>query len=114
MAVLSLNLEAFSEVLTQLGQRARALRLIRNLTQSQLAKQAGVGVATLHRFEKTGQISLDNALRISTALGAEEGFRLLFAAPPYATLDEALGLSPPRKRLRVRARSPERKKGEKP
>ena len=80
----------FQEALRALGERARQLRLIRRLRQEELAGRAGVGVATIHRFEKTGTVSLENALRIATALDAEGGFDRLFEAPPYASLDEAL------------------------
>jgi transcriptional regulator with XRE-family HTH domain len=72
------------------GERARQLRLIRGLRQEQLAEHAGVGLATVRRFEKAGRASIENVLRIATALGAERAFDQLFEAPPYASLDEAL------------------------
>lgn len=80
----------FKETLRALGQRARELRLVQQLRQDELAARAGVGVATVHRFEKTGVASTENALRIAAALHAEAGFDQLFEAPAYASLDEAL------------------------
>ncbi len=80
----------FQETLRAIGERARHLRLLRSLRQEELATRAGVGIATLRRFEKTGSASVENALRIATALSAEYGFGKLFEAPPYASLDEAL------------------------
>lgn len=73
-----------------IGERARQLRLMRNLRQAELAARAGVGTATIHRFEKTGTASLENVLRIATALHAEAAFDQLFEAPAYTSLDEAL------------------------
>lgn len=80
----------FHETLAALGERARQLRLLRKLQQAELAAHAGVGVATVHRFEKTGTASIETALRIATALNAEAAFERLFEAPTYASLDEAL------------------------
>jgi transcriptional regulator with XRE-family HTH domain len=80
----------FKETLGALGARARQLRLIQQLRQDELAVRAGVGVATVHRFEKTGVTSMENALRIATALHAEACFDRLFEAPAYASLDDAV------------------------
>ena len=63
---------------------------MRGLRQEELATRAGVGVATVHRFEKTGAASIESVLRIATVLNAEGIFDRLFEAPPYASLDEAL------------------------
>jgi transcriptional regulator with XRE-family HTH domain len=73
-----------------IGERARRLRLLHKLRQDELAARAGVGVATVHRFENTGTASFENVLRIATALQAEAGFDKLFEPPAYGSLDEAL------------------------
>ena len=83
-------IKAFRETLSALGERARQLRLLRKLQQAELAAHAGVGVATVHRFEKTGTASIETVLRIATALNADGAFEKLFEAPAYASLDEAL------------------------
>jgi transcriptional regulator with XRE-family HTH domain len=81
---------SFQETLQGIGERARRLRLMRDLRQEELATRAGVGIATVRRFEKTGAASIENVLRIATVLHAEGAFEKLFEAPPYASLDEAL------------------------
>jgi transcriptional regulator with XRE-family HTH domain len=96
------TLEPFEQVLLAVGERAKQLRLMRNLTQHELALRSGVGSATVQRFEKTGHISLENALRIAFALGVDDGFRRLFEAPKYGSLDEAL--AEPKRAGRKRAR----------
>lgn len=95
----------FHATLGAVGERARQLRLLRKLRQDELAARAGVGVATIHRFEKTGTASLENVLRIATALHAEAAFDKLFEPPPYASLDEALA----RPEVTIRKRAPRRK-----
>jgi transcriptional regulator with XRE-family HTH domain len=81
---------SFEDTLHALGERARQLRLIRKLRQDELAARAGIGVATVRRFEKTGIASIENVLRIAAALQVEAGFDKLFEAPAYTSLDEAL------------------------
>ena len=93
-----------SDVLIAVGERARQLRLLRDLTQEDLARRSGVGTATLYRFEKTGRLSLENALRIAVALGAEDAFQHLFALPKYTSLDEALARPATVRRKRARRR----------
>lgn len=95
----------FDETLRALGARVRHLRLLRGLRQDELAARAGVGVATVHRFEATGRTSLENALRIAVALHADAAFEKLFEAPPYASLDEALA----RPEVTRRRRAPRRR-----
>jgi transcriptional regulator with XRE-family HTH domain len=95
---------SYRETLRAIGQRAKQLRLTRKLRQAELADRAGVGVATIHRFEKTGTASLENVLRIATALNAEATFDKLFEAPAYVSLDEALA----RPAATVRRRAPRR------
>ena len=97
-------MESYESSLKGLGQRARALRVLRNLQQREVASRAGVGLGTVTRFEKTGKASIENVLRIAAALGAEEAFELLFAPPKYRTLDEALASPAPAARQRVRRR----------
>ncbi|MBM4783485.1 MAG: helix-turn-helix transcriptional regulator [Archangiaceae bacterium] len=92
----------FEDILRGLAERARALRVLRQLRQEELANRAGVGVMTVRRFEKTGRASMENVLRIAFALRAEAAFEALFQAPKYRTLDEALA-EPVRKVQRVRS-----------
>jgi transcriptional regulator with XRE-family HTH domain len=94
----------FGEGLRALGARAKQLRLLRKLSQAELAKRAAIGVATIQRFETTGTATIENVLRVATALGAEAGFDKLFELPAYASLDDALQ----RPALMTRRRAPRR------
>lgn len=95
---------SFAQELASLAERARALRIRRGLHQDQLAERAGLGVATIVRFEKSGRASIENVLRIAVALDAEQGFARLFEQPAFATLDEAIGATAPEQKKRRRAR----------
>lgn len=74
---LHILLKTPTEVMQGLGQRAKALRLDRNLTQSGLATRVGISVGTLKRFENTGKIQLDYLLRIALVLDRLKEFDLL-------------------------------------
>ena len=62
-------------VLAEFGNRLATLRLERNLTQSQLAREAGVSKPTLQRME-SGAVAtqLSSFLRVCRALGLLERF----------------------------------------
>lgn len=96
-----LSLKSPQEVLGQIGQRARDLRLHRNLTQVELGERADVALRSLQRFERTGRASTEAAVRIAFALGAEEPLEALFERPAPASIDEVLAEKRPgRKRAR--------------
>jgi transcriptional regulator with XRE-family HTH domain len=94
--------DSYSDILTALGERARALRILRNIQQEELASRAGIGVATVKRFERTGRASMENVLRIASVLGARDGLESLFSAPKFRSMDEAMSASTAKKRQRVR------------
>lgn len=73
-----------------LGQRLMQLRLVKNLTQQQLAEQAGLGLRTVQRLEQGAVATqLSGFVRICRVLGLVEGFDLLVpetAPSPMAQL----------------------------
>jgi transcriptional regulator with XRE-family HTH domain len=64
-------------ILQELGKRVRAQRLALNLTQSQLAEEAGVGRATVNRLERGACINLSCFIRILRVLGLVEALEIL-------------------------------------
>ncbi len=83
MAIVDNNIELHAalmtpaELLRELGQRAKTLRLAQNLTQGGVASRAGISIGTLKRFERTGEIQLNHLLRIALVLGRLEEFNAL-------------------------------------
>lgn len=65
-------------VLVELGKRLASLRLERNLTQLQLAREAGISKPTLQRLE-SGAVAtqLSGFLRVCRVLGLVEHFESL-------------------------------------
>lgn len=95
---------SIADSLKALGARARHLRLMANLTQQELATNAGVGLKALRRFEATGQGTIENVVRIAVALGAQDAFAALFAPPPFSSLAEVEARSAIVTRRRARKR----------
>lgn len=96
-----LLLKGPAELLAEVGERARHLRLHRNVPQAEVAARADVPLRTLQRFERTGRASTFALVRIAFALGVEDSLGALFPSPEAATLDEVLRAKKP---ARQRAR----------
>ena len=87
-------------VCAQLGQRLRALRLLRNLGQAELAARAGCSLSAVRRLEAQGQGSLELVVRVAQALQAAQGLGELFELPALTSIAqaEALAAVPVRRR----------------
>lgn len=71
-------------VMEELGQRLAQLRLAKNLTQQELAQQAGIGLRTLQRLENgSAAAQLSSFIRVCRALGQ---MQLLDRLLPEATV----------------------------
>ena len=73
-----------------LAQRVKTRRLQLDLTQSGLARRAGVKLPTYRKFERTGEISLVGLLNIAFALDVLDEFGTLFTTRRYRNLDEVI------------------------
>lgn len=58
------------EVCVAFGERARARRLMLNLSVDELAARVGISNKTLGNFERTGRCTLETFVRVLEALGA--------------------------------------------
>ena len=67
------------QIEAEIGSRLARMRLSRNVTQSMLAQDAGVGVRTLRRLEAGEPSTLDTFLRVALAL--DLGDAILDAMP---------------------------------
>jgi transcriptional regulator with XRE-family HTH domain len=75
-------------ILGELGKRLAAARLERNLTQAELASEAGVAKRTLERLEAGQSSQLANLIRIVRALGFAGNFDLLVPETPPSPIAE--------------------------
>ena len=92
-------------VLAELGSRLARTRLERNITQAQLAEEAGIGVATLERMERGESARLSSLIRVLRALGLLERLDALVPEPLPSPI-ERLRLRGSERRRASRAGSP--------
>lgn len=90
-----------ADIANDLAERLRALRLGRQWKRETLATRAGVSPASLKRFENTGKVSLENLLKLCSALGRLGDWEELLQPPPARSLAE----------LEQRAQAPKRQRG---
>lgn len=69
------------QIAKALCQRLEQIRLSRNITQKNLADEAGVSVRTIRNLENGEGVSLDTALRVMIALGVQQALESLLPDP---------------------------------
>lgn len=75
------------EILAELGRRLRRYRLQRNVTQEDLARDAGVGTRTIRNIESGGDVQLLTLLRILRALGRLDALDAFLPAPGISPME---------------------------
>ncbi len=87
------------QVLKLLGERLLGVRLVRNLTQGELAVQAGVSKRTVERLE-SGEVAiqLSSFVRVCRALGLLERFEMLIPEPAPSPMAQLKRQGKPRQR----------------
>ena len=97
------NLLSSQNICADLGERARRLRLGKNLSQAQLAQMTQASLSSVRRLESQGQGSLEFLVRVMQALQVVNQLESLFEEPAQtiaqAERDQSLA-------LRQRARLP--------
>ena len=88
--------------LAELGSRLRRHRIRRDLTQAELAREAGVGIDTVKRMESGRATGTDKLVRVLRVLGLLEALNRVIPKAPPSPL-ERLALEG-RERQRVRHR----------
>ena len=69
-----------NDVMLQMANRLRKLRIEQNITQLELARRVGVAVGTVKRFEHTGEVQFRTLLDIAFVLGRLDDFQMIFAS----------------------------------
>jgi transcriptional regulator with XRE-family HTH domain len=88
MNTTAIQLTSPDEISLLLAQRIKESRLLAGWKQSTLAARAGVSLPTLRRFERTGQSSLENVLKLCHAIGRLDEFSNLLRPPPARSIAE--------------------------
>ncbi len=83
-----------------LCKRLENIRLSRNITQAQLAEEAGVSLRTIGRLEKGQGVSLDTFIRVMMALGIQQSLETLMPDPTVRPIERVGFNAGERKRAR--------------
>jgi transcriptional regulator with XRE-family HTH domain len=75
------------EVCVAFGERARARRLMLNLSVDELAARVGISNKTLGNFERTGRCTLETFVRVLEALGALPDLQNVLITPSLTIED---------------------------
>ena len=89
-----------SQIETALCRRLERIRLSRNITQAQLAEEAGVSLRTIGRLEKGQGVSLDTFIRIMIALRIQQNLEALLPDPTVRPIERIGKIARERKRAR--------------
>ena len=94
------------QLTTELGERLASYRVARNLTQAEVATEAGVDRTTIARLEK-GKGTLDTLARVMAALDISERLLDLIPGTHINPLDQLQNQGKQRQRVRKRPTTPE-------
>lgn len=82
-----------SDVALRLAKKIKDIRKRKKITQKELAGRSNVSYATLRKFEKTGQISLESFIKLTMELGLIQEINNLFTEPVYSSIEEVINAS---------------------
>jgi transcriptional regulator with XRE-family HTH domain len=88
--MIQLNGKSTAEVCSSIAERVKLRRLELNLTQQGLALRADVNIETYRRFERIGEISLNNLVKIALALNLLDDFDSLFSKKLYQSIEDVM------------------------
>jgi transcriptional regulator with XRE-family HTH domain len=98
-------------LLRLIGERIAGLRLARNLTQQQLAEQAGLGLRTVQRLELgAAATQLSGFIRVCRVLGLVENLETFIPQPTVSPMAQLKQAGRKRQRATGRKTTPETSK----
>lgn len=96
-------------ILRELGSRLARTRLERNVSQEQLAREAGLGKTTVERVERGREVRFSSLIRILRALGQLEALDRLIPEPLPSPLERVRLQG--RRRQRARSQKKDQRQG---
>ena len=78
------------EIAKDIAKQEKGKRKKRKLTQAELSARAGISLASLKRFEQTGEISFVSLIKIAVVLDETEKLDQLFQTREYSSIQEVI------------------------
>ena len=101
--IIDFSAASSAQIEAALCRRLEGIRLSRNMTQAQLAKEAGVSLRTVGRLEKGQGVSLDTFIRILMALGLQQSLASWLPDPAIRPMERIGAIGRERRRARPRS-----------
>jgi len=89
--IIQLNKNTVKDICQSIADRVKSRRLEMNLTQNGLSARSGVNIETYRKFERKGEISIQNLVKIAFVMDVTSDFDTIFAQKQYESLDDLLG-----------------------
>ncbi|SQI44123.1 anaerobic benzoate catabolism transcriptional regulator [Leminorella richardii] len=102
---MDLSIKKPSEIVKLLCERLRKERITLQMTQSDVAVRAGVGVNTVSNLESGRNISFESLVRVAMVLGRSKELEALFK-PKLESLDDLRRYEKNVSRQRIKKRNP--------
>ncbi len=96
-----------SQIEAALCQRLESIRLSRNMTQRELAKEAGLSPRTIGRLARGEGASLDTFIRVLTALKIQQSLESLLPDPTVRPIERVGATARERRRAHPASKSSE-------
>ena len=97
---IDLNIASSHQIEKEVCLRIEKIRLSSNISQAQLATEAGISLRTMGRLEKGQGISLDTFIRVLMALGVQQNLDNLLPNPEIRPIERIKINGQERKRAR--------------
>jgi len=88
--IIQISSKTAFDICKAVAERVKSRRLELNLTQTGISARSGINIETYRKFERTGQISLQNLVKLAIALDMTTDFNSLFAQKQFQNLDDLL------------------------
>ncbi len=88
--MLPFGMQTDVEIRLAIAEQVKGLRLYHGWKRSTLSERAGVTLASIKRFETTGEISLKSLLRIARSLHCLDPFANIFVVPKAHSIKELM------------------------
>lgn len=79
-----------SERAIQIAEKEKTKRKSKKITQKELSNRTGISLASIKRFEQTGEISFVSLLKIADVLNETDAFDELFSTRNYHSIQEII------------------------
>lgn len=89
-----------TQIESAICEQVEKIRLSRNITQADLANEAGVSLRTIGRLEKGEGVSLDTFIRVLIALKIQQNLETLLPDPSVRPMERIASRGSERKRAR--------------